>query len=65
METSLRQDLVKMEASLRVDFARECGRLEARISDTKSELLRWMFIFWAGQVAATVAIVFGAIRLLR
>jgi hypothetical protein len=68
METSLKQDLLRMESSLLVDMARmdtKIARLETKISDTKSELLRWMFIFWVGQVTATVAIVFSAVKLLK
>jgi len=53
METSLEQDMARMESALRLDMA----RLDTRIADTKSELLRWMFVFWVGQVAATVAMV--------
>ena len=27
--------------------------LEVKISDSKSEMIKWMFIFWAGQIVAT------------
>ena len=29
------------------------ARLDAKISETKSEIMRWMFIFWIGQVVVT------------
>ncbi len=32
------------------------GDLSAGLSDTKAELIKWMFIFWVGQVATTVGI---------
>ena len=65
METSLKQEMIRIEAALRVDMARLESRLETKISDVKTELLRWMFVFWIGQVATTVAIVFSAIKLVK
>jgi RNAse (barnase) inhibitor barstar len=29
------------------------ARLDVKIESTKSELVRWMFLFWIGQLAAT------------
>lgn len=31
-------------------------RLERRLAETKTELIRWMFVFWVGQVGVTVAL---------
>lgn len=31
--------------------------LEVKIEGTKAEIIKWMFLFWLGQVAATVAVV--------
>lgn len=28
------------------------AKLEARLSDLKAELIKWMFLFWAGSVVA-------------
>ena len=28
------------------------------LSETKSEIIKWMFIFWVGQIAVTLAIVY-------
>jgi len=28
------------------------------VAETKSELIKWMFIFWVGQVGLTAAVVF-------
>lgn len=33
-------------------------RLDVKISETKAELIKWMFIFWIGQVAATFGFIF-------
>jgi len=31
--------------------------LEVKIADAKSEMIRWMFIFWIGQVAVTFGLI--------
>lgn len=41
-----KEDLLKTEA-----------RLDLRISETKNETVKWMFIFWIGQVAATFGLI--------
>jgi hypothetical protein len=34
------------------DLAREIGGTKAEIASTKAELIKWMFIFWVGQLVA-------------
>ena len=33
-------------------------KLEVKMSEMKSEIIKWMFIFWIGQIAVTLAIVY-------
>ena len=35
----------------------DIAKLDVKISETKAEIIKWMFIFWVGQMATTVAIV--------
>jgi hypothetical protein len=35
----------------------EAKQLEVKIESTKAEIIRWMFVFWIGQIAVTVGIV--------
>jgi hypothetical protein len=42
---------------LKEDIAKLEGSLEAKISDVKSEMIKWMFIFWIGQVAVTFGLI--------
>jgi hypothetical protein len=46
IETSLEQELRVVRADL-----------ATKIAESKSELLRWMFVFGVGQVASTVAVI--------
>ena len=50
------------ETNLRVlatkeDIAKSEGKLEVKISEVKSEIIKWMFIFWIGQVAVTMGLI--------
>jgi len=40
------------------DLANVKYELSKHINETKADTIKWMFIFWVGQVAATLAIVF-------
>lgn len=54
--TTYIEDKVKEEIENKVQILatkEDVARLDIKIADTKSELIRWMFIFWVGQVAAT------------
>ena len=31
---------------------------KADLAETKSEIIKWMFIFWIGQIAVTLALVY-------
>ena len=33
-------------------------KLEVKMSEMKSEIIKWMFIFWIGQIAVTLGIVY-------
>ena len=37
----------------REDLKEEIGATKVLIANTKAELIKWMFIFWIGQVAVT------------
>lgn len=46
----LRNEMHGLRVELRAD-------LKAAIADTRSELLKWSFLFWVGQVAAITGLV--------
>lgn len=35
----------------------ELKEVRAEIAETKAEMIKWMFVFWVGQLGATLAIV--------
>jgi hypothetical protein len=34
----------------------DIGSLEIKIEETRSDIIKWMFIFWIGQLASLMAI---------
>ena len=44
------------------DLLKTESRLELKISETKSETIKWMFLFWVGQVVATFGFILLFLR---
>jgi hypothetical protein len=51
--------LQKLELATKDDIA----TVRKEISKSKSETIKWMFIFWIGQLAATAGIIFAFLSL--
>ncbi|MBF0488407.1 MAG: hypothetical protein HQK98_09625 [Nitrospirae bacterium] len=45
------------ELATKADLAIEIAKVNERISETKSEIIKWMFLFWIGQIALTIAVI--------
>jgi uncharacterized membrane-anchored protein len=48
----LKQDITELRADLEVKMS----QLEVRMSQMESRIIKWMFIFWIGQIATLIAI---------
>ncbi len=46
------------KVATKADLAKEVNRLEVKIEQMKSELIKWMFIFWIGQFASITTVLF-------
>ncbi len=53
--SEMRQDLVRMDAGLRIALAEGLSKIRTDLSESRAELIRWSFFFWVGQFSATVA----------
>ena len=53
MNADLRKDMFVMETDLR----KEIADVRENAASTKSDIIKWMFIFWIGQVATTFALI--------
>lgn len=51
-------DLINSSAQGAKDAAAEslAERIERRLAETKAEIIKWMFLFWIGQVAVVGAL---------
>lgn len=49
-----KEDLAKLREDLKVGLTKLDGKIDSKISESKSEMIKWMFIFWIGQIAATL-----------
>ena len=55
MDTRFEKEIGKV----RVEIAETKAYLEVKIAQNQAFLLRWMFIFWVGQIGALTAILFA------
>ncbi len=44
------------KGDIKLEISELRGELRVEIAQSKSEIIKWMFIFWAGQIATVVAI---------
>lgn len=63
-EAEVLLDYFETKASQKIDekkdvFAtkEDISRLEIKLADTRGEIIKWMFIFWIAQLAATFAFI--------
>ncbi len=40
-------------------FEKRIAQLDSKIENTKADIIKWMFIFWVGQVSTITAIIFA------
>lgn len=52
---STKEDLSKLELKL----TSQIGELKVEMKETKSELIKWMFIFWMGSISVIAGIMFA------
>jgi hypothetical protein len=59
-EESARLDKRITEEVAKLDkrITEEVAKLDIKISDAKAEIIKWMFIFWVGQAAVMLGILF-------
>lgn len=55
----------RIDAKLEQRAAEMTQELRAELAALRSDLIKWMFIFWAGNVVTTAGLVLGAVSLLR
>jgi hypothetical protein len=49
---AVRTEMASQSASIRLEMGREFGALRIELATTRTDLLKWAFLFWIGQFAA-------------
>ena len=57
LATQLRAEMKSMSAELRAEIQTSAAGLRTEMANQKSEIIKWMFLFWIGQTAATAALI--------
>jgi hypothetical protein len=63
VECNLRQDMARMQTGLRVAIAEGLATIRKDMNETRADVIRWSFMFWIGQLAATAALLGLMLRL--
>jgi hypothetical protein len=64
-DSALRQEMTQMGASLRQEMMQMGASLRQEMADGRFELLKWCFLFWAGQAVAVVGLLGLLMRVFR
>ena len=64
LRAELRTETITLRKDLESGFARSDVRVEQRLAQVKSDLVKWMFAFWAPTALATVGTALGVVSLL-
>ncbi|WP_319560252.1 LA_3696 family protein [Marispirochaeta sp.] len=59
---SLREEMNKNDNSLREAMIRGDSTLMEAIQQSKTETIKWMFIFWVGQIGVLLGVLFTVVK---
>jgi hypothetical protein len=62
VEEKFERHLTEEASKLRAEIGHLRGEMIERIESVRSELIKWMFVFWVGQIGAMVGILFAFFR---
>ena len=57
LESTIDQRFTTSQASNNLQFNEIKTSFSSKISETTSELIKWMFIFWTGQITITIGMI--------
>ena len=62
LDNRITEEVARLDRRLTEEVARLETRLSTQIAATRADLIRWMFIFWVGQIGTLVALLFAFLR---
>jgi hypothetical protein len=54
-----RAEFAEMLATMEKKFTNELANVKVELSNTRANIIKWMFIFWIGQLGAILGILFA------
>jgi hypothetical protein len=45
-------------SKVKYDLLQEISNVRKELGESKAEMIKWMFLFWVGQIGVTIAVVF-------
>ena len=55
-QSELRQEMARMDAGICVALTEGLSKIRTEMSEMRVDVIRWSFVFWIGQFAATAAL---------
>ena len=64
LDRRIAEEVAKVERKLAEKVSRhgKLAGIRTQIADVRADLLRWMFVFWVGQIGAVLGILFAFFR---
>jgi len=62
VEGSLREEITKLDSSLRQEIVKGDSTLREAIQKSKTDTIKWMFLFWIGQIGAILGILLAVFK---
>ncbi len=56
LRLEMKQEISELRSETKQEISDLRSELEVKIERVRADLIRWMFIFWAGQIGALIAI---------
>jgi hypothetical protein len=64
VECNLRREITRADTGLHIALAEGLAKVRTEMSELRTDVLRWSFAFWVGQLAATAALFGLMLRLM-
>ena len=61
----LREEMIRSDLSIKEDLLKSIQTVSENVQTTRADLIKWMFIFWVGQLFAIGGILFAFYKIIN
>jgi len=58
----LREEMIRSDLNVRDELKADIADLRGRVEKSKSDTIKWMFLFWIGQIGAVLGIILAVFK---